>query len=143
MSTVVTIKPEDLRKGFAFSKGNNRKNNSLDIRDASGKPLKGKIRRTLLTGLQLQQQRYNTKRLEAELLTIEDLKVKVDGVVNGTLKISSTDKQAILDGYYMKSFTDYGKCSLEELDTISLEANLDEIQKQALINAYQQLKGNS
>ena len=43
----------------------------------------------------------------------------------------------------MKSFTDYGKCSLEELDAISLEANLDEIQKQALINAYQQLKGNS
>ena len=26
MSTVINIKPEDLRKGFAFSKGNNRKN---------------------------------------------------------------------------------------------------------------------
>lgn len=143
MSTVVTIKPEDLRKGFVFSKGNNRKNNSLDIRDASGKPLKGKVRRTLLTGLQLQQQRYNTKRLEAELLNLEELKSKVDAIVTGILKISSTDKQAILDGYYMKSFTDYTKCSVEELDDILKEANLDEIQKQALLNAYEQLKGKS
>lgn len=142
MSTIVTIRPEDLRKSFAFSKGNNRKSNSIDLRDASGKPLTGKIRRTLLTGLQLQQQRYNTKRLEAELLSLDELKVKATRIVNNEFKASSTDKQAILDGYYLKSFNEYSKYSKEELEGLT-EANLDEIQKQALLNAYKQLEGKS
>lgn len=142
MSKIVTLRPEDLKNSFMFSKGNNRKGQPLDFRDASGRPLYGKMRRTLLLGLQLQQERYNTKRLDAELLSLEELKVKVDSIVNNQFKASSTDKQAILDAYYLKQFNEYSKLSKEELEVFSLEG-LDDIQKKALSNAYAQLKGKS
>lgn len=137
MSKILTLNPNDLQHKFMFSKGNNRNTNSLDLRDSAGHKLQGKVRRKLLHALELQQLRYNNKRLEFHKLNDSEFIEKLNQIENNILKMSFTDKQAFLDSYYTTKYNEY--LEIKDLNELALkeinQKELNFIQKKALQDA--------
>lgn len=104
-----------------FSKNRNGKSKSLDVRDMSGKPIRGSVEGHYQQVNNKIQDRYDTKKEAFQLLNFEQIKDIYRNPVKPTI-CSNTDKAALADVYFDKQYHIYDELSIEQLEEINDES---------------------
>jgi len=104
-----------------FSKNRNGKSKSLDVRDMSGKPIRGSVEGHYQQVNNRIQDRYDNKKEAFQLLNFEQIKDIYRNPVKPTI-CSNTDKAALADVYFDKQYQIYDELSIEQLEEINDES---------------------
>lgn len=104
-----------------FSKNRNGKSKSLDVRDMSGKPIRGSVEGHYQQVNSRIQDRYDLKKEAFQLLNFEQVKEIYNNPVKPTI-CSNTDKAALADVYFDKQYQVYEQLSIEQLEEINDES---------------------
>ena len=104
-----------------FSKNRNGKSKSLDVRDMSGKPIRGSVEGHYQQVNNKIQDRSDTKKEAFQLLNFEQIKDIYRNPVKPTI-CSNTDKAALADVYFDKQYHIYDELSIEQLEEINDES---------------------
>jgi len=130
-----TLTFQDLRH-LKVSKHRNSSSKSLHWTDSSGKSINGHPVRHFQQASGLQQERFNNKFEAFSQLNQIELKDLFTTLPKDKVK-GNTDKSALVQAYYNSSFEAFKAQSGDQLASINGNAfdNLDNVQKQALIDA--------
>jgi len=130
-----TLTFQDLRH-LKVSKHRNSSSKSLHWTDSSGKSINGHPVRHFQQASGLQQERFNNKFEAFSQLNQIELKDLFTTLPKDKVK-GNTDKSALIQAYYNSSFEAFKAQSGDQLASINGNAfdNLDNVQKQALIDA--------
>jgi hypothetical protein len=137
----VKVDLKDLTK-IRISKHRNNKNKGIVFIDASGAEIKGHPIRHLVQASQKQQSRFDTKVQAFTLLNEEEQKELFNNPVKPQIK-SNTDKSALVQAYFNTLFEKYSKLTMQELEsmnTTTVLANLNDVEKTALERAIDVVK---